>query len=143
MLFPDSGMRIWLYTPPTDMRKSFDGLAALVKNQLAEDPLSGQLFAFLNRKRTQMKVLYFDRTGYCLWSKRLERGQFHWDGTRGDKQALDPTALHFLLEGIDLRSIRRYKRYRKPTGFDLKSDACPTSSTHVNPPTKRPATLLR
>ena len=143
MWFPDSSVRIWLYTPPTDMRKSFDGLAALVKRQLAEDPLSGQLFAFINRKRTQMKVLYFDRTGYCLWSKRLERGQFHWDATRGDKQALDPTALTFLLEGIDDRSIRRYKRYRKPAGFDVKSDTCRTPPTPTRPPAEPPATATR
>ncbi|MFE8031658.1 IS66 family insertion sequence element accessory protein TnpB [Thiohalocapsa marina] len=143
MWFPDSGVRIWLYTPPTDMRKSFDGLAALVKQQLAEDPLSGQLFAFINRKRTQMKVLYFDRTGYCLWSKRLERGQFHWDAARGDKQALDPTALTCLLEGIDWRSIRRYKRYRKSTGFDVKSGTCRTPSTSIRAPGEDPATAPR
>jgi transposase len=58
MFFPKSRVRIWLYAKPTDMRKSFDGLSALVKHQLQEDPLSGQLFVFINRRRTQMKVLY-------------------------------------------------------------------------------------
>ena len=59
MLIPDSQVRIWLYGWPTDMRKSFDGLSALVRTKLAEDPLSGQLFVFINRRRTQLKVLYF------------------------------------------------------------------------------------
>ncbi len=125
------------------MRKSFDGLAALVKQQLAEDPLSGQRFACINRKRTQMKVLYFDRTGYGLWSKRLERDQFHGDAARGDRQALDPTALTFLLEGIDWRSIRRYNRDRKPAGLDVKSVICRTPSPSNSAPAEHPATAPR
>jgi len=76
MFFPEAQVRVWLYTQPTDMRKSYDGLSALVKNTLHEDPASGHLFVFINRKRTQMKVLYFDRSGYCVWSKRLEQGRF-------------------------------------------------------------------
>jgi len=67
MFFPEGQVRIWLYTRPTDMRKSFDGLSVLVKEQLCEDPLSGQLFVFVNRKRTYLKALYFDRSGYALW----------------------------------------------------------------------------
>jgi transposase len=63
------------------MRKSFDGLSALVRNTLAQDPLSGHCFVFVNRKATQMKVLYWDRTGYSLWAKRLERGRF-WSWQR-------------------------------------------------------------
>ena len=77
MLMPEAQVRIWLYAPPTEMRKSFDGLSALVRQKLAEDPLSGQLFVFLNRRRTQLKILYFDRSGYCVWAKRLEQGEFH------------------------------------------------------------------
>ena len=64
MLIPESQVRIWLYGPLTDMRKSFDGLSALLRNRLAEDPLSGQLFVFINRRRTQLKVLYFDCGGW-------------------------------------------------------------------------------
>ncbi len=71
MFFPESQVRIWLYTEATDMRKSFDGLIALVKHQLREEPLSGELFVFINRKRNYLKILYFDRSGYCIWSKRL------------------------------------------------------------------------
>jgi len=75
VLIPEGQLRIWLYVPPTDLRKSFDGLSALVRTKLAEDPLSGQLFVFLNRRRTQLKILYFDRSGYCVWAKRLEQGR--------------------------------------------------------------------
>ena len=113
MLMPEAQVRIWLYAPPTDMRKSFDGLSALARQKLDEDPLSGQLFVFINRRRTQLKVLYFDRTGYCIWAKRLEQGQFHPLG-EGEKRRLEWTELKLILEGIDLRSIRRFKRYKCP-----------------------------
>jgi transposase len=113
MLLPESGVRVWLYAPPTDMRKSFDGLSALVRRKLAEDPTSGQLFVFINRRRTQMKVLYFEQGGYCLWSKRLEAGRFHCNTQAGDKVRLSWTELKLIIEGIDLRSVRRFKRYRK------------------------------
>ena len=114
MFFPESQVRIWLCTQATDMRKSFDGLSALVKEKLGEDPLSGQLFVFINRKGNYLKALYFDRTGYALWAKRLEQGQFHYrrDRTDGDKVVLDATSLKLLLEGIDAGSVHRYKRYR-------------------------------
>lgn len=114
MFFPEGGVRVWLYARPTDMRKSFDGLSALVKNVLREDPLSGHLFVFLNRKRTMVKVLYFDRSGYCVWSKRLERGRFHYRADAGDKVSLDWTGLKLMLEGISLKDARRHKRYRHP-----------------------------
>jgi len=72
VFFPEDRVRVWLYARPADMRKQFDGLAALVKDQLAEDPLARHLFVFINRRRTLMKGLYFDRGGYCLWCKRLD-----------------------------------------------------------------------
>ena len=114
MFFPESQVKVWLYARPTDMRKSFDSLAALVKNRLQGDPLSGQIFLFINRRRTYLKALYFDRTGYCIWAKRLEGGQFRYDAKRGEKQLLDCTQLKLLLEGIELKNIRQYKRYRYP-----------------------------
>ena len=114
MFFPESRVRVrvWLYARPTDMRKSFDGLSALVKNTLREDPLSGHLFVFINRKRTHIKVLYFDRSGYCIWTKRLEQGRFHCRADGRDKVPLDWTGLKLILEGISLVSTRKYKRYR-------------------------------
>ncbi len=111
MFFPESQVRIWLYTEATDMRKSFNGLIALVKHQLQEDPLSGQLFVFVNRKRTYLKILYFDRSGYCIWSKRLERGCFHYTRNQDMKQSLDWTRLKLILEGIELDKVRQHKRY--------------------------------
>jgi transposase len=98
------------------MRKSFDGLSALVRNVLQEDPTSGHLFVFINRKRTQMKVLYFDRSGYCVWSKRLERGRFQSCAGAEEKALLSWTHLKLLLEGIDLRERRHYKRYSPAQG---------------------------
>ena len=116
MLTAESGLRFWLYRKPTDMRKSFDGLAALVRHALGEDPLDGALYTFVNRRRTLMKVLYFEGDGYCVWSKRLERGRFqvHWKSP--EKLALEHTAWRFIVEGIDLGSMRRLKRYRHPGG---------------------------
>ena len=94
------------------MRKSFDGLIALVANELREDSLSGHCFVFINRKRTYLKILYFDRSGYCIWAKRLERGRFIYRGDGSIKQALDWTRLKCLLEGIDVDKVRRFKRYQ-------------------------------
>jgi transposase len=80
---------------------------------LQEDPLSGQLFVFINRRRTQIKVLYFDRSGYCIWMKRLEQGQFRYTQRGADKQVMSVTELTLLLEGIELKNTRQYKRYQQ------------------------------
>ena len=113
MFFPEGQLKVWLCTVPTDMRKSFDGLSALAKHQLMEDPLSGQLFVFINRRRTQIKILYFDRTGYCVWSKRLVQGQFNFKPMPDGKAELDWMQLKLLLEGIELKGSRQYKRYSR------------------------------
>ena len=114
MFFPESNLKIWLYAKATDMRKSFDGLAALAKNQLAESPLSGALFVFINKRQTHIKILYFDRSGYCLWAKRLEQGRFNYNRQGHEKQSLDWTQLKFILEGIEVKNIRQQKRYNHP-----------------------------
>jgi len=115
MLFLESNMRVWLYTEPCDMRKSFDGLSALVKHRMLEDPLSGHLYCFVNRRRTQMKILCFDRNGYAIWSKRLEQGQFVSEPVTGAiKHRLSFTELQCLLEGIELKNARHYKRFSLP-----------------------------
>jgi len=106
--------RIWLCTQPTDMRRSFDGLSALVRNHLGEDPSSGHWFTFINRRRTQIKILAFEEGGYWIWSKRLEQGQFAALGDPGEvKKGLSRTALLALLEGVDLVVKRQRKRYKK------------------------------
>jgi transposase len=107
------GRRIWLCTQPTDMRCAFDGLSARVKQYLNEDPLSGHWFAFINRRQTQIKVLTFEEGGYCLWSKRLEQGQFAALGARdGVKRALCYTEFLALLEGVDIAIKKRRKRLK-------------------------------
>ena len=106
MLTPSSGLRVWLYTQPADMRKSYNGLSALVKHTLGDNPLSGNLFVFVNRRLTQMKILYFDRTGYAIWSKRLEQGLFVIHERGSVKQLLSFAVLQCLLEGIELRNAR-------------------------------------
>ena len=110
MLANTGQLQVWLCRQPTDMRKSFDGLAALARHGLGEDPLAGALFVFVNRRRTLMKVLYFEGDGYCIWAKRLERGRFqvHFDGP--PKQAIDYSAWRLIVEGIDLRSVRQIGR---------------------------------
>lgn len=98
--------RILAYTEPVDLRKSFIGLVGLVKERLAEDPLSGTLFVFVNKRKTLVKSVYWDRTGFCLFAKRLERGRFCVPG-EGPRQELDPQRFQLILDGIELG--RRHK----------------------------------
>ena len=111
MFFPEGQIRVFVYGRPVDMRKSFAGLYALTKHALREDPMSGDLFVFVNRRGNYLKALYWDRTGFCVWAKRLERGCFvsRWVG--GDKRELSWTGLKLMLEGIDLGTLKRRKRY--------------------------------
>lgn len=112
MLRVEPGRRIWLCTTATDMRKSFDGLAAEVRSRLGEDPVSGHWFAFINRRCTHIKVLAFEAGGYCLWSKRLEAGQFGGLGSGdGIKRSLQPTEFLALLEGVDMTIKKQRKRH--------------------------------
>lgn len=113
MWLADSSVQIWLCTQPTDMRKSFDGLSGLAKQYMQRDPLSGQLFVFVNRRRSQMKVLYFAGDGFCVWSKRLERGQFRYREGDDIARSLSMSELHSLIEGIEVVSVRRRLRYRR------------------------------
>jgi transposase len=111
MFFPESRVRVFLYGQPADMRKSFDGLYALARHGCEADPLAGHLFVFANRRGTQMKILYFDRSGWAVWAKRLEAGQFvrNWSDVRGGE--IDCTALKLMLEGIEVK--RQFKRYSR------------------------------
>lgn len=105
---------IWLATAPADMRMSFDGLSALVRNRLGRDPASGAWYVFVNRRRTMMKVLAFDRGGYWIWSKRLERGLFARAVSSRPAEPMSPFGLLALLEGIDVLASRRRRRYARP-----------------------------
>jgi transposase len=105
-------MRVFVATNPTDMRKSFDGLVGAVRAVIAQDPLSGHLFAFFNRRRTMMKAVYWDRGGYCMVAKRLVKGTFFLPraGTRGVIE-VEASELALILEGIDLSNARRRPRW--------------------------------
>ena len=114
MLSLPPSVRIWLCTQPTDMRKSFDTLAALVRQALGEDPLGGGLFVFVGRRADRMKILYWDRDGYALWAKRLERGTFRLPSAEAGSVALTGAELAMLLEGIELAGVQRRKRLVRP-----------------------------
>ena len=107
--------RIFVGLDPVDMRNSFDALAGHVR-RLGSEPLDGHLYLFINRRRRLLKAIWFDRTGWALYSKRLERGTFELPAAEpGVRQvAVDPAQLAMILEGIDLRAHRRL-RYRRPT----------------------------
>ena len=95
--------RVFLCTLPTDMRRGFDGLAALVQSQLEQDPFSGHLFVFRGRKGDRVKLLWWDGDGLCLLAKRLEKGRFIWPQASEGAVVLTAAQLAMLLEGIDWR----------------------------------------
>jgi transposase len=107
MIALPAGAQVWLAAGVTDLRKGFDGLAALVQMQLAEDPFSGQLFVFRGRRGDRLKVLWWDGDGLCLFAKRLERGRFVWPPPTSGTVALSGAQLSMLLEGIDWRRPTR------------------------------------
>lgn len=116
-----AAVRVFLCTQPTDMRKSFDGLQGLVHQYLGQDPLSGHLFLFLNRRRDRLKLLWWDRDGLVIFYKRLEAGTFQQlnpaacAGPRSGEAGIElsVTELGLLLSGVDLASARRRKRYAR------------------------------
>jgi len=113
----DAGLvvRIYLCTAPADMRKGFDSLAALVREGLGHDPLSGHLFLFVGRGRDRIKILYWDQDGFAVWYKRLEEGTFRLPSPKqaGASVELRASELAMLLAGIDLTSIKRRKRFAR------------------------------
>ncbi|HCQ3759594.1 TPA: IS66 family transposase [Escherichia coli] len=110
MISLPAGSRIWLVAGITDMRNGFNGLASKVQNVLKDDPFSGHLFIFRGRRGDQIKVLWADSDGLCLFTKRLERGRFVWPVTRDGKVHLTPAQLSMLLEGINWKHPKRTQR---------------------------------
>ena len=116
-----AAVRVFLCTRPTDLRKGFDGLSGLVQECFSQDLLTGHLFLFLNRRRDRMKILYFDRDGLVIWYKRLEVGCFQGLESTPDAAQLSGSAgvelsvtdLALILNGIDLATARRRKRYSR------------------------------
>jgi transposase len=119
LTFP-AGVRLYLATAATDLRRSFDGLSASVQSEFGMAPTSGDLFIFLNRRATQVRILFWDRDGYCVLMKRLEQGTF-----RRVKNAegvghveVDAGELAMLLEGIDAPVVKRRKRFKLPAAAE-------------------------
>ena len=117
MLIWPPTVRIFVSTQPADMRRGFDGLAMMAREGMGQDPLSGHLFVFFNRRNDRVKILFWDRSGYCLWYKRLEQGVFRLPQSLADSHnpEVEVSDLSLILEGIDLSGARRRKRYTKPT----------------------------
>ena len=113
MLGLSAAVRVYVATAPADMRRSFDGLSALVSG-LDLDPLSGHLFVFINKRRDRIKILYWDRDGLVVWAKRLESGTFRIPLATADRVEMTAADLAALLAGIDLDSARRRPRYARP-----------------------------
>lgn len=116
MLSLPTSVRIYLARGATDMRKSIDGLAAVTKQVLAQEPLSGHLFVFCNRRRDRIKILYWERSGFWLLHKRLERGTFAWPVPEDDdamQVELPASDLMALLGGLDLRIAKRRRWYSR------------------------------
>jgi transposase len=101
----------------TDMRKSINGLSILVADRLKMDPLSGHLFVFSNRRRNMIKVLYWDRNGFCLWHKRLEKQHFKWPKVVTDVYEIDHRQLGWILEGLDIHRVKGHQALRYTTVY--------------------------
>ena len=99
-------MRVFLAPGSTDMRKAINCLSILVEDTLRLDPFSGHLFAFCNRAQKILKVLYWDRNGFCLWQKRLEKQRFKWPQNRNEVMEIGAQELSFILEGLDIRTVK-------------------------------------
>ncbi|HEX3625693.1 MAG TPA: IS66 family insertion sequence element accessory protein TnpB [Verrucomicrobiae bacterium] len=114
MLSFHSQLKVFVATAPCDLRMNFNGLWAAASERLGEDPKSGALFVFGNRRRNRIKILYFDGTGVVILAKRLEEGTFHWPqsaGEPGAKLRLSPQALQLLLDGVELKAAGRRAWY--------------------------------
>ena len=115
MLSFPAAISIYLCKEATDMRRSFDGLAMMVHCIIKQDPLTGHVFVFRNKRGNMLKLLYWDRDGYAIWYKRLEKGTFSWPDHISDNAVIDYRELAMMLEGITVSSRR------KKTRFILKS----------------------
>jgi len=114
MLSLPTSVGIWLATQATDLRKSFDTLAEVVRQQLQGDPLSGQLFVFRNKRADRVKLLYWDEDGFVIVYKRLEAGTFGFPPAQAAGVEIRAADLQMLLDGVDLDSVKRSRRYRRP-----------------------------
>jgi transposase len=115
MLALSPSATIYFCTKPTDMRKGFDGLLALIKDHLHQDPFAGGLYAFVNRRKDRLKLLAWEGDGLAIYYRRLEQGSYQCPAADGSKPSvvLSATDLSLILSGIDLKSVKRRKRYQQ------------------------------
>lgn len=126
MLSLSPSSRYFLYRHQTDMRKGFDGLSGLVREALSKDPLSGDIFIFFNRRSTQVKLLAWERDGFAIYHKRLERGTYELPSDQSVELRADELML--ILQGISLKSVRRRKRFDiSKNNFEKLQPACFTN----------------
>ena len=111
MLALPPSTRVFVCTTPTDLRKSFDGLIGLVRMRFEEDPLSGHLFVFVNRRGDSIKILWWDRDGLAIWYKRLEQGTFRFGHSPAGQREISSVDLQLVLQGIDPTKVPRAKRF--------------------------------
>ena len=111
MLSLSEARRYFLYRGKTDMRKSFDGLSGLVRNKLLREPLSGEVFVFMSRRRNQIRLLIWEGDGFSMYCKRLEKGTFEMPDGNGDSMEITSNQLLFIIKGIRLGSVRQMKRF--------------------------------
>ena len=115
MIHLPASVRVYLCLSPCDMRRSFDGLHALVRDHLELDPFAGHLYLFVNKRKDRLKILYWDRDGFAIWAKRLEEGTYAIPSAEPGSRRFEISVeeLGSLLSGIDLSSATRRKRYRR------------------------------
>jgi len=111
MIAAESGL-VYLAIGSTDMRKSINGLSILVERALEQNPFSGDLFVFCNRHRRIIKILYWDRNGFCLWQKRLEKDRFKWPQSVKEVITIDQRQLQWLLSGLNIADAHRQLYYQ-------------------------------
>ena len=112
MFYGSTGAQVYLALGSTDMRKSINGLSILVQECLEMNPLCGHLFVFCNRAHNMIKVLYWDRNGFCLWQKRLEKHRFTWPESAKEVMEIDQRQLGWLLEGLDMCRMKAHESLR-------------------------------
>jgi transposase len=111
MMLPTQPQRVFLAIGSTDMRKSINGLSILAEQVLAQNPFTGDLFVFCNRRRNMVKILYWDCNGFCVWLKRLEKDRFTWPRTREDVISIGRKELEWLLSGLDYSRAHKQLQY--------------------------------
>ncbi len=128
MSLPPS-VKVFLAVEPVDMRKGVDALASVVRHVIRQEPMSGHLFVFRGRRGHMLRVLFWDRNGWALYSKRLEAGNFHLPVEVAEgclRVEVDAAELMLMLEGIDLRGAKRYARWRPPIAEDDGRQSTPS-----------------